>query len=369
MAFCDRCYEQVALCARAGDRTLACTFITANPLAQRDASGMYSPTLINTLPPQSRAVDGPHLDTLLGYTPAQAPALTQAEAALFANVANLGMADVPTAISLARKKPAFRDNLLDQLATLVVAAPAADVARVQYATTTIMAVAAERRTLDVSSNVSTAAGFKQAYYPRATLFQNIVKGVVKGTEVIEDPKEAFDPATGKKYIPFANATKVKSSVEFMYSIQLFCTSMQTLKSEAPRVYFEFCRDIAHVCEVDGYQFAQKYVDCLLRYLDEGRFPNMVALYRSGEYTRVHSDLRMELKSTGTDRAKVADGFKKIKWGPVTKPMGGPGAAIIKKKCNRFHAVPQLECSAGVPVVDPDGKPYPPSKVGMCAYMH
>ena len=50
--------------------------------------------------------------------------------------------------------------------------------------------------------------------------------------------------------------------------QLFVTTLSTLKEEAPRVYFEFQRDVAYVTECDGYELAQKYVDLILRYLDE-----------------------------------------------------------------------------------------------------
>ena len=110
---------------------------------------------------------------------------------------------------------------------------------------------------------STGTAYKQATYPQAMLFQTIVKAHVRGTEVLEDTKEMFDPSTGKTYVPFASAIKVNTTTQLMYCVHTFVTSMTTLKKEAPRVYFEFVRDVARVADDKGAKFAQEYVDLIL----------------------------------------------------------------------------------------------------------
>lgn len=200
------------------------------------------------------------------------------------------------------------------------------------------------------------------------MFQHIVKNVTKGTEVVEDAREMFDATSGKKYIPFASATKATSVVGIMYSLHLFITTILAITAEAPKVYYEFMRDVSMVVETDGYLFGQKYVDCILRYLDEGRYPSMVAIYRAGECPRIHS----ELKRAGGAGGGGDDGKKKlggpkgtINFGPVTTPIAGEGSGIIKVKCNRFHGTPQTACTAGIP----PNSGFPAGKVGLCAYQH
>ena len=55
----------------------------------------------------------------------------------------------------------------------------------------------------------------------------------------------------------------------------------------------------------------------------------------------------------------------VKFGPVTKPVGGEGAGWIKKRCNRFHCNPKTPCTAGIP----PNEGFPADLVGLCAYIH
>ena len=66
----------------------------------------------------------------------------------------------------------------------------------------------------------------------------------------------------------------------------------------------------------------------------------------------------------------ADRRPRIVFGPVTTPLGGPGAGIITdyktqtpKLCTRFHATPRQPCSAGLP----DG--HWSGLAGQCAFTH
>jgi hypothetical protein len=368
MAFCDQCYESVSLCQRAGNSALTCTFIVSDPLATRTPEGLYPASLRNTLPALSRNVDGPHIDALVSYAPtATSTTLSAAENAMAGDLNTITTANANVGVSLARKRPDLRQGIIDALNALVPGASAAVIAGLTHH---IHQIREEARDLKAASTTqaSTASGYQQQVYPRATLFQTLVKGVVRGTEVQEDATVAFDPTTGKKYIPFEKVTKVSSSAQLMYAMSLYVTTELALKGEAPRVYFDFQRDICHVCDHNGFVFAQKYIDAILRYLDEGRFANMVALYRTGEYTRIHQDLVMELRVKTKD-PDIKKTNKTMKFIVPTTPLGGKSAGIIKTKCNCFHAVPQRPCSAGVPPFNVDGSANKPEHVGLCAYLH
>ena len=74
----------------------------------------------------------------------------------------------------------------------------------------------------------------------------------------------------------------------MHCVHLYVVTMCSLKEEAPRVYYEFTRDVNRVANDKGARFAQEYVDQMLRYLDEKRYDSMVALYKTGgTYTHLH----------------------------------------------------------------------------------
>ena len=190
----------------------------------------------------------------------------------------------------------------------------------------------------------------------------------------EDSKEMFDPATGKTYVPFEKSVKVQSIAQFMHAGHTFVLTMMGIKQEAPKVYYEFSRDIARVVEDKGPRFAQEYVDTILRFLDEKRFPSMVSLYQTGEPTRAFTELSMRLTRKEDDGKKKGDtsmigkltGPQGIcNFGAVTKPMGGEGAGWIHRKCNRFHSNPSRPCTAGIP----PNCGFPDNIVGLCAFEH
>ena len=226
---------------------------------------------------------------------------------------------------------------------------------------------------DDDMKATTAAGYKQAVYPRATLFQTACKAVVKGTEVIEDAREMFDPATGKKYVPFDKATKVESGEQLVYAAHLYAISMQTVRREAPKASFDFMRDAAKVSELKGYRFAQAYIDAMLRFVDEGRYDSLVSMYKAGEPTRIFIELDASGKYKAPERPPLkgvgaGDGGerRRIKsFGPVSTPLGGAGAGIIPRKCNKYHANPREPCTAGVP----SNEGFEAGVCGLCAYEH
>ena len=67
-----------------------------------------------------------------------------------------------------------------------------------------------------------------------------------GRDVDPEAGAYFDPVTGKPYIPFERATKVKSGEQLVYSVHLYVMTIQTLKHEAPKVSFDFVRDVTRV---------------------------------------------------------------------------------------------------------------------------
>ena len=142
------------------------------------------------------------------------------------------------------------------------------------------------------------------------------------------------------------------------------------------MYYDFTRDVVRVVEDKGARFGQEYVDHLLRFLDEKRYPSMVSLYATGEPTRTFTEMSMRHQgdSVGGKRRTTPDGLKPgeiggpngaVKFGPVTNPIGGMGAGWIKKQCNRFHANPKTACTAGIP----PNAGFPADSVGLCAYIH
>ena len=154
-----------------------------------------------------------------------------------------------------------------------------------------------------------------------------------------------------------------------------------MTKEAPSVYFRLTKEIARVTVSRGFRCGQEYMDVILRKLDEGVFPNAVALFSSGEQNRLSMDLEViwgpiKVKPVATKEeekkgdTKKVDTRTRIAFGPVTTPIGGPGAGIITdfrthtpKLCTRFHATPRQACTAGLP----DG--HPSGLAGQCAFTH
>jgi len=346
-----------------------------NALNQRLANGTYSMALHSSLPVEASQLDGTHLDRLIGYVPA-APAaivMTAGETALvvsmtgdtavaadFGNMSNLAMR-FPQNISEVRRT-------VNRLLTTCTVAQATQASIVLGELRRLEEVASEK-----ISKASTPAEFKVIHYPRATLFQTIIKNVEKGDGAQDDTRELFDPSTGKKYIPFEKSTKASCDVNLMLGLQIFVTTLAGLKNESPQVYFRLTKEVARVTISHGYRFAHEHLDAILKKLDEGVFPNVVVLFRSGEHNRILQDLdavRGTPALKPKEKAKEKDTRTRIIFGTVTTPLGGPGAGVITdfktrlpKLCTRFHATPQQECSAGLP----DG--HPSGKAGWCAFKH
>ena len=218
--------------------------------------------------------------------------------------------------------------------------------------------------------------FQQTNYPLATLFQLVVKTVEKGVDASNVSQEFLDTVTGKKYVPFAKATKITSVGNFMYAVHIFVISAQSIKKEAPSVYFQFAREMKRANDSGGFAFGQKYCDAILRGLDEGIFENLVQFFKSGEHNRIYTEMWSEHDTTVPKDLRSKDKNdprQKIIFGPVTTPLGGKGAGVItnfktgeRTKCSRFHATPQGKCTAGIPAGDPR---FTPDQVGLCAYTH
>jgi len=121
-------------------------------------------------------------------------------------------------------------------------------------------------------------------------------------------------------------------------------------------------------------------EVMLRKIDDQTCANMVSLFASGENNRLLGEIlaqnvanrprpAQQLTPVVTHTGQV-DPRVKFTFGAVTQPMGGQGAGLIdnhktgvKVKCNRFHAVPQMKCTAGVPTGHASGM------AGLCAYTH
>ena len=142
------------------------------------------------------------------------------------------------------------------------------------------------------------------------------------------------------------------------------------------VYFRLTKEVTRVAATRGAREAHEFLDAVLRKIDEGVFPNIVALFKSGEQNRILTDLGSVWDTTTDEKIKEVkkDGKKdpreRIKFGPVTTPLGGPGAGIITdfatkqpKLCNRYHATPRQACTAGLPVGHSSGF------AGQCAFKH
>ena len=387
MTICGQCYESSPVCEHGDTPGTACAkFAFTNAPAQRLANGTYPVGMMNSMPIEARSLDGPHLDRLTGFTaaPDAVNAPTAAETALVVLLdANTATAtDIGNMIGLCRRFPAQLAKSRENLARLLGAgATQAIVAAIGLALNELREDAKAGAVLPTAVLASTTAEFQVHNYPKATLFQTIVKSVEKGADLREDATELLDPTTGKKYVPFAKATKVTSDVNLMYAMSVFVTTVLGLTKEAPSVYFRLTKEIARVTISRGFRCGQEYLDVILRKLDEGVFPNAVALFSSGEQNRLLMDLeviwgpQVKLKpDVPKDVPKVPKADKdprpRIVFGPVTTPMGGPGAGIITdyntkapKLCTRFHNTPRQACSAGLPVGHWSGL------AGQCAFTH
>ena len=349
-------------------------------LALRQANAVYPASVRNTLPAEVRQLDGYHLDKLINFVPAAAGVLVQtaAEVLLIAGLAADATvnADVGPLINLAERFPGNIPDIRRNYARLMGPANAAVSAQIGVGLQEMREISKAAAT-PAAVAASTTAIYNVVNYPKATLFQIIVKNVEKGEEFQEvTAAEYLDPVTGKKYTPFGKSVKCSTVVNLMYVLQIFTITLTGLTGEAPSVYFRLTKEVTRVAATRGARQAQEFLDAILRKLDEGVFTNVVDLFKSGEQNRVLTDLALswdaaapldvkkDIKDTRTDPRT------RIKFTAVTQPLGGPGAAVINdyatkqpKLCSRYHATPRQPCTAGLPVGHVSGC------AGQCAFKH
>ena len=124
MTICGQCYESSPVCEHGDTPGTACAkFAFTNAPAQRLANGTYPVAMMNSMPTETRSLDGPHLDRLTGFTaaPDAVNAPTAAETALVVLLdANTATAtDIGNMIGLCRRFPAQLAKSRENLARLL----------------------------------------------------------------------------------------------------------------------------------------------------------------------------------------------------------------------------------------------------------
>jgi hypothetical protein len=377
MVHCPCCYQDDPICPKGNDPSKECTGFTPSAQSCRQVDGNYSVSFRSTLPSEIRSADGVHLDHLTSYASGVGGTnvLSTEESNISNDLTTIALGNIGDVLTLAEKRPALMPQLRQGVSRLLNAGPNAAQSNIISSALTQLNSLETSGLKDIhAGSIASTTVFKVSNYPMATLLQNIVKAVEKGNDATAEVQhEMLDVATGKKVIPFEKSTKVTSDVNFMYSIHVFVTSITAIKKEAPKVYYTFSKEMKRACSVGGYLFAQQYADAILRSLDEGLFKDPVSLFLMGEHNRIYDEIWSQRSTTKSIRLNPNDSFQRIKFGPVTTPVGGKGAGVVldpktkqKIKCNRFHATPQQPCTAGIPKDDPR---YGADMVGLCAYAH
>ena len=382
-AICTVCYEQ--LCPHGAAPGTPCSSIVGGANTFK-LNGNYTGQFKNLLPPMAREADALHFDILTGLLAGAGVAgpMSPAHTALLALLTTdaITIADLHNTIYFLTMHPMHYEDVVRNGSRLMGTATAAQ----QKIVDTVLRAASEARAL-VSTPIagaSTAKAFKQAQAPRAMFFQLIIKATESGAMATENQSLVFDPVTGKALTPFEKMVKASTGAKLMYAVSSFCQAMCIAKGEAPTVYYRFQREIMRVADTHGVFMGHKLADIILRKVDDGTYANIVVLFQQGEHNRMLADLLQERNITndgfeaGKERIpksaeEKVDPRTRVVFGPVKQPVGGPGAGIIthfrtgvKLKCNKFHATPQLPCTAGVP----NGHPgVPKASFGICAYEH
>ena len=383
MVHCNCCFQVAPVCTHGDNPATPCAFFTPDAGTARQANGDYLPSFRSTLPTEVRGLDASNIDSLYKYTPTAAvpTVLTVEETALAADLTTLSFTNMGHVLSLVGKRPGLLSSVKTAILLLLNTATTAPQSAIcSNGLQEIDRLVARQDVLKdkglVGSTTSTQA-YQQSTFPKATLFQTIVRTVEKGPEIIA-PTEAtyLDAATGKVYIPFGKSTKVTSPENFMYCLMIFVTTSCQISNEAPFVYFSLQKEMKRACLIKGHVAAQAYLDAFLRTMDSGVFTNPLAIIAAGEHNRIYDEVMTMFSAKVPDKDRTKDPLdprKRITFGKVTTPLGGKGAGVIsnwttgdKMKCNRFHSTPQKECSAGVPAGDPR---FTADQVGLCAYLH
>ena len=381
---CPKCFSFPPVCTKGRTATDVCGRYHKDPAAARNANGTYDPDFLNNIPIEVRAVPSSFLDTLTNYQIAAPGGYTAGspEANIEAAPGTVSLTTLSRGVTVAIDRPGLRREIKDAMRALLDAGTnGPETARIQVALGEInQAEMVETQSRKPPESTSSTHHLENTY-PISTLFQTITKNVERGTEVKPDASEMLDTVTGKRYIPFAKATKASCASKFMYALMVFVDTMGSVQGHAPSVWREFSRRCMLLESSDGFLMAQEFVDASLRCLDEKRFTSIVDLFARGEHNQIIGDLRSLRVAPVPDLHKDPrldknspkfDPRTKINFGPVTKPLGGDGAGIctnfktkVQIKCNRFHATPQKACTAGVP----KEAQYDQSKWGLCAYLH
>ena len=377
---CNQCYGMPPRCMHGRTPGTVCSQFTPDAAANRMANGTMTAGFTATLDGNVRTVQGPAMDVLAGHTAAGETPFTagSADEILAAAPGTVALATLGAAVSVARARPNLVNTLYDAVAALLGAGgTAAEVARITSTLSQLQFAQQAAITANAAELPATATSFNEKRYPLSTFFQTVVKNVVSGISLQADPDEMYDTVARQRVVAFKRAAKVTSGSMLMYSVHVFCEAITQIKNLAPVAWREFIRRVM-LCEVsEGFIFAQEFVDCCLRRLDEQTYPSIVDLMRAGEHNRILDELRHTVKPTFVpkdDKPKpgTTDPRERIKFGPVTVPVGGEGAGIINdfatkkpKMCNRFHGNPRTACTAGVP----QEAKFPTSSWGKCAYKH
>ena len=380
---CTICYE--ALCPHGATPGVQCMSIPGGA-ATFKVGPQYTGAFVNALPPCARDVDASHMDhlTRLGAAPVVGAPMSAAHTAHLALLTTdtITMPDLHNSIYFLTMHPDHYEEVVRNSSRLMGVATAAQ----QKTVDTVLRAATEARGILLIKPAvpTTAAAFKQAQSPMAQLLQHLIKAIENGMLATENQGLVFDPASGKAVTPFEKMVKASTAAKLMYAVSSFCKTMCIAKGEAGTVYYRFEREIMRVIDTHGVFMAHKLADLILRKVDDGTYGNIVVLFQQGEQNRLLADLLQE-RNVSNDGFEVGkertpkqsegkvDPRLRIVFGPVKQPLGGPGAGIIthfrtgeKIKCTRFHASPQLACSAGVP----NGHPgVPKASFGICAYEH
>ena len=350
-----------------------------------NAANNYTGAFRNLTPPCTHQADAQQLNTITGLGGPQASTIipftlehTRIQGELVADTMVIG--DMAECMNLMALHPNMHADVMRNVTRLVGVGLTNAQMTVASMVIAEVTVARNRLATAVAGPVN-ATAYKQQTSPRAQMFQTIVRGIQNGMAIVEDATVLFDPVAGKPVVPFPKATKVSSPARLMYAVSSFCTFMTIAAKEAPTVYYQFQTEIMRVCDAHGHLMGQQMADTILRKIDDQTYANMVALFAAGENNRLLAELlASQAALRPVQDGKQQDGNQqggarvdprnKFSFGPVTQPMGGQGAGLIdnhktgaKVKCNRFHAVPQLKCTAGVPSGHSSGM------AGLCAYSH
>ena len=396
---CPGCYELAPRCNKGNDPTARCAGDVADAAANRVGDGRYATALSNSLPMEAQNAAGMAIQTLTHQvTAAAAFPAGSAEELLMSTPVNLVFKDMPTMVIICTR-------FIDQIAVFKPLAMAlmgtasitnAQLGICKYGLDELSKLEDRQCKQTSDTRAQTTAEFTNTQTPRVSIFQTITKSVEKGNHSLPAGQEMLDLATGRKMVPFEKAIKITSSGNMMYIMYLYVTTISGLLREAFKVYDHFMRDVNLVVTSRGHFYAQDYVTRILESLDMKIYSNMPQLYSMGEHNRIASilagthnnvggqglqydaDYHPPAPGAGNPGGGAAGGAgndprKRIHFGPIKQPIGGAGAGVITdwktkkpQKCNRFHATPQLACTAGIPENDPR---FTPAQVGLCAYQH